>query len=189
MKATIIECIIGVLGFNEQNNLVESILFPKDSKKIAENLTKIETGIIINEIATLVENLKEKGYTFFVFENAAIARNVHDKLKITFEVKCPSEAGELLRGDLEKYAVKLRFVKDGSELRDWTHKISLELTKIRVRKAGEKRDLVVAQAIQTINDIDKTINLFMGRIREWYGLHFPELDRKVDKHETISEAW
>ena len=186
MKTTIIECVIGILGFDEQNNLVEGVLFPKDPKKIAENLAKIEAGKIIDEIATLVEKLKEKGYTFFVFENAEITRNIHDKLKIAVELVRPSEAGELLRGNLEKYAVKLGFVKEGAELRDWTHKVSVELTKMRVRKAGEKRDLVVAQGIQTIEDVDKTVNLFMGRIREWYGLHFPELDRIVEKHETYA---
>jgi nucleolar protein 56 len=188
VKATIIECVIGILGFDEQNNLVEGVLFPKDPKKIAENLAKIEAGKIIDEIATLVEKLKEKGYTFFVFENVEITRNIHDKLKIAVELVRPSEAGELLRGNLEKYAVKLGFVKEGAELRDWTHKVSVELTKMRVRKAGEKRDLVVAQAIQTIDDVDKTVNLFMGRIREWYGLHFPELDRLVEKHETYARV-
>jgi len=186
VKATVVECIFGVLGFDEANEVVESVLFPKDPKKIAETLLKIETGKIVDEIANLVEKLKGEGYTFFVFENADIARNAHEKLKIAVEVMRPSEAGELLRGNLEKIAVKLGFVKEGAELRNWMHKVSVELTKMRVRKAGEKRDLVVAQAIQTLDDMDKTVNLFMGRIREWYGLHFPELDRLVEKHETYA---
>jgi nucleolar protein 56 len=186
VKATVIECIFGILGFDEQNNLVEGVLFPKDPKKIAENLAKTEAGKIVDEIVSLIEKLKEKSYTFFVFENAEIARNAHEKLKIAVEVVRPSEAGELLRGNLEKFAVKLGFVKEGAELRDFTHKVSVELTKMRVRKAGEKRDLVVVQGIQTLDDIDKTVNLFMGRIREWYGLHFPELDRLVEKHETYA---
>lgn len=186
MKATVVECVFGVLGFDEANELVESVLFPKDPQKIAETLLKIETGKIVDEIVNLVEKLKGKGYTFFVFENAEIARNIHEKLKIAVEVKRPSEAGELLRGNLEKFAVKLGFVKEGTELRNWMHKVSVELTKMRVRKAGEKRDQVVAQAIQTIDDMDKTVNLFMGRIREWYGLHFPEFDRLVEKHETYA---
>jgi len=186
VKATVVECVFGVLGFDEANEVVESVLFPKDPKKIAEILLKIETGKIVDEIVNLVEKLKGKGYTFFVFENAEIARNAHEKLKIAVEVMRPSEAGELLRGNLEKFAVRLEFVKEGAELRNWMHKVSVELTKMRVRKAGEKRDQVVAQAIQTIDDMDKTVNLFMGRIREWYGLHFPELDRLVEKHETYA---
>jgi len=186
VKATIIECVMGILGFNEANKLIASVLFPKDSKKIAERLAKIEVGKIIGEVANLVEKLKGEGYTFFVFENGEIARNAHEKLKIAVEVAKPSEAGELLRGNLENFAVKLKFVRESADFRDLMHKVSMELTKMRVRKAVEKRDLVVAQAIQTIDDIDKTVNLFMGRIREWYGLHFPELDRLIEKHETYA---
>jgi nucleolar protein 56 len=186
VKATVIECLFGVVGFDETNKLVESVLFPRDPKDIAERLIKIEAGKIIDEIADLVEKLKQKGYTFFVFENPEIARNAHEKLKIAVEVVRPSDAGELFRGDLEKFAIKLGLVKEGSELLEWTHKVTVEMTKMRVRKAVEKRDLVVMQAIQTIDDLDKTVNLFMGRIREWYGLHFPELDRLVEKHETYA---
>ncbi len=186
VKATIIECLFGILGFDEKNDLVEGVLFPKDPKRIAENLAKTEAGKIIDEMVNLIEKLKEKNYTFFVFENAEIARNAHEKLKIAVEVVHPSEAGELLRGNLEKFAVESGFLKGGAELHDLTHQVSVEMTKMRVRKAGEKRDLMVAQGIQAIEDIDKTANLFMGRIREWYGLHFPELDRLVEKHETYA---
>jgi nucleolar protein 56 len=181
----VIECIFGILAFNKQNDLVGSVLFPKDPKKTANLLVKIEAGKIVDEIADIVEKLKEKGYNFFIFENAEVARSVHKKLKIAVEVARPS-AGKMLRKNLEEFAFKSGFAEDASELRNWMHRVSVELTKMRVKKAGEKRDLVVAQAIQTINDIDRTVNLFMSRIREWYGLHFPELDRLVDKHETYA---
>jgi nucleolar protein 56 len=62
----------------------------------------------------------------------------------------------------------------------------MELAKLRVKGAAEKRDLVIAQAIQTLDDLDRTVNLFMGRLREWYGIHFPELDRLIEKHETYA---
>lgn len=186
MKSTVIECVMGVLGFNEKNKLVDYALFPKDPKKIAEGLSKMETGTIINELSNLIKNLKNKGYTFFAFENNEIARNAHEKLKIAVEASRPLEAGELLRANLEMFAVQTGFVEEPDEIRDWTHRVSMELTKLRVRKASEKRDLLVAQAIQAIDDLDKTVNLFMSRIREWYGLHFPELDRLLEKHETYA---
>lgn len=186
MKVTIVECVTGILGFDEKNELIDYVLFPRDPRKIAETLLNIEAGKIVDEFVNLIEKLKTKGYTFFVFENAEAARNAHERLKIAVEVARPSEAGDLLRANLEKYAVQTDFVKEADELRDWTHRVSIELTKLRVRKASEKRDLPVAQAIQAIDDLDKTVNLFMGRIREWYGLHFPELDRLVEKHETYA---
>lgn len=186
MKATIVECVMGVFGFGEANELVEKTFFPKDPLEIAERLGKVEAGKAIEEIVTLVEKLQGKGYTTFVFESSKIAQNAREKLKIEVDVEKPSEAGELLRGNLEKFAVDLGFVKRQEQLREWVHKVSMELAKMKVRKAVEKRDLLVVQAIQTIDDLDKTLNLFMSRIREWYGLHFPELDRLIDKHETYA---
>jgi len=186
VKASIVECILGILAFDETNKLVEKTLFPKDPTKIADKLAKIEAGKLTDEIETVIRSLKEQGFTFFVFENTEVARNAHEKLKIAVEVAKPSEAGEFVRANLEDLAVKLEFVKEASELRLLLHNVSVELTKMRVRKAVEKRDLVVMQAIMTIDDLDRTVNLFMGRIREWYGLHFPELDRLIEKHETYA---
>jgi nucleolar protein 56 len=62
----------------------------------------------------------------------------------------------------------------------------MELTKLRIKGAAEKRDLIIAQGIQTLDDLDRTVNLFMGRLREWYGVYFPELDRLIEKHETYA---
>lgn len=184
MKAIIIESTMGILGFGEDNKLVDAVLFPKDAREIAERLEKIETGKVIDEIAALIKNLQERGYKTFLFEHLETAKNAREKLKIQVDVARPTEAGELLRRNLEKFAVEIGFVKQAEEMREWLHKVSMELTKIRVRKAAEKRDLVVAQAIQTVDDLDKTLNLFVSRVREWYGLHFPELDPLVEKHET-----
>ena len=186
MKATILESVMGILGFDEKGDLVDYILFPRDARAIAETLLKIEAGKIVDEQATLIERLKSKGCTFFVFENTEAARNAHEKLKIAVEIAQPSEAGELLRANLEGFAVQIGFAREPSELRDWTHRVSMEMTKLKVRKAAERRDMLVVQTIQAVDDLDKTVNLFMGRIREWYGLHFPELDRLVEKHETYA---
>ena len=186
LKATIVQCVVGVFGFGEKNQLLDKVLFPKDPEKIADKLGKIETGKVIDEVARLVEELQAKGYSEFVFESPEMVRNARDKLKIEVVAETPSKAGDLLRKNLEKIAVEAGFVKQDAELRELTHKVSMELTKMRVKKAVEKRDLVVAQAIQTIDDLDKTVNLFMSRIREWHGLHFPELSRLIEKHETYA---
>ncbi len=186
MKATIVECVMGVFGFGEANELVDKVFFPKDPREMAERLGEIEAGKVVEEIANLVEKLRGKGYTTFVFESSEMARNVREKLNVEVDVERPSEAGELLRGNLEKFAVDLGFVKRADQFHEWVHKVSMELAKMRVTRAVEKRDLLVVQAIQTIDDLDKTLNLFMGRVREWYGLHFPELNRLIDKHETYA---
>jgi len=186
MKATIVACVMGIFGFGENNELVDRVSFPKDAEKIAERLRKIETGRIIDEIAELVGRLKAGGYTAFIFESSEMARNARETLNIEADVEMPSKAGELLRGNLDKFALDAKFVEEATELREWVHRVSMELTKIRVKKASERLDLVTMQTIQTVDDVDKTLNLFMSRIREWYGLYFPELDRLIEEHKTYA---
>lgn len=186
LKATIIESVMGVFGFSEDNALVEKVLFPKDSLETAKKLKKIEEGELIEEVTSLVNKLKVKGYTDFVFENQEMSRKAIEKLDINSNVETSSKAGNFLRENLEKFALESGFVKKPEQLHVHIHKVSIELAKIKVKKTVEKRDLLAAQAVQTVDDLDKSLNLFMGRIREWFGLHFPELDRLLDKHETYA---
>ncbi|MBC7130226.1 C/D box methylation guide ribonucleoprotein complex aNOP56 subunit, partial [Candidatus Bathyarchaeota archaeon] len=130
--------------------------------------------------------LKEKGYKSFVFENSVVAEAVKNAFDVNVEVSRVTEAGEALRSRMDQFAIESSFVGDSEEFNRWMHDLTLELTKLKVKRAVEKRDLLVAQAIQTLDDLDKTINLFMGRLREWYGIHFPELDRILEKHETYA---
>jgi len=186
LKAFIIPSVIGVLGFKENGELIGKALFPKDPKGIAERLEKLSLGEIINEMKILINDLKSKGYETFVFENAELARNVREQFKVNSEVEAPSSIGEMLRENLGEYAVENRFLESASEMPKLIHEVSMELSRMSVRKAAEKRDFLVVQAIETLDDLDKTLNLFAGRIREWYGLHFPELTRLISNHETYA---
>ena len=183
VKTTIVVSVMGVFGFGEVNKIIDVVLFPKDSKEIANILDKIETGSIIGELNALIKNLQNKGYGVFIFENSRLAKRVSEKLSINVDVVIPSESGEILRGNLDKYALDVGFVKHSDEIYDWVHNVSMELAKIKVRNAAKKRDLLIIQAIQTIDELDKTLNLFVSRVREWHGLSFPELYRLVEKHE------
>ncbi len=186
MKATIILSVIGVLGFSEDGQVVDKILFKKNAKLIAEKLNLVDSKKTIEETIVLARRLQKKGYDAFVFENAAAQQTAMKQLKIDANIAQPSPHGENLRRNLEKFAFDLGFIKDAEKLRALIRGVAIELTRLKVKKAGEKKDLLVAQAILSIDDLDKTANLFMGRIREWFGLHFPELDRMIDKHETYA---
>lgn len=186
MKATIIECPFGILAFDDKNNLIERSIFPKDPKKAAEKLDSLKNGKTINELQILIENLKSKGYESFAVESEALAKILREEYGVEAEITKPTPAGEYLRQNLEEIALNLKFLKKTEQLKMWIHSVAVELTKLKVREAVEKRDLLIIQVIQTVDDIDKTTNLFMGRIREWYGLHFPELNRLVEKHETYA---
>ena len=186
MKASIVECSFGILAFDERSSIVGKILFPKKPQAAAKALAEMEVGRITEELADLVKELQAKSYDMFVFENALVAKEVERKLGVGVEVSKPSKTGELVRSRVEQFAFETGFAKDAEEFSLWTHNVTMEIAKQRIKGAVEKRDLVVGQAIQTLDDLDKAINLLMNHLREWYGVHFPELDRLMDKHETYA---
>jgi len=185
MKAVITPTFFGVIALDEGNMLIARSLFNKKPEEAAKALTEIESGKVVKEISNIIEHLKEKGYTVFAFNNERLAEEVKVRYKVNVEVLGTSET-ENLRSNIEKLAVETSFVKDYEELRRWIHKVAIEVAKLKVKKMVEKKDLIIAQAIQALDDIDRTLNLFMSRIREWYGIHFPELDRMIDRHETYA---
>ncbi|MEM3579126.1 MAG: C/D box methylation guide ribonucleoprotein complex aNOP56 subunit [Candidatus Bathyarchaeia archaeon] len=186
MKATVIPTMFGILAFDESNRLIAHSLFSKKPEEAAKTILEIESGKTVKEVADLITHLKNSGYTAFVFENSALAAEIKEKFSVLTEFSKVSEAGQFLRSNIEGFAIETGFVKDYDEFQRWMHSVSVEIAKLKVKGAVEKRDLLVAQAIQTLDDLDKTINLFMSRVREWYGVHFPELDRFLEKHETYA---
>ncbi|MEM3602728.1 MAG: C/D box methylation guide ribonucleoprotein complex aNOP56 subunit [Candidatus Bathyarchaeia archaeon] len=186
MKASIVLTSFGVFAFDDENRLLSYVCFPKSFEEAAKKISEAESGKLFREASDLVERLKGLGYKSFSFENEGLAAEVREKLGVECHFSRASSAGELLRSKLADFAVKVGFVKDYEEFNGWLRSVAVELSRLKVKRAVEKRDLTIAQAIQTLDDLDKTINLFMSRLREWYGIHFPELDRLIDKHETYT---
>ena len=185
MKAFIIQFPFGVAAFDEKNGLVDKVLFPKKPQAAARSLLKAEAGKMSDDIFSLISLLKNVGYDAFLFENANLAEEIQRKMDVNVEVAKPADA-EVLRSRMNEVAFESGFVNDEQELSLWNRNVSMELAKLRIKGASEKRDLIIAQGIQTLDDLDRTVNLFMGRLREWYGVYFPELDRLIEKHETYS---
>jgi nucleolar protein 58 len=49
------------------------------------------------------------------------------------------------------------------------------LGRFKIKFSADKVDTMIIQAVSLHGDLDKEINNYMMRLREWYGYHFPEL--------------
>ncbi|RLI19475.1 C/D box methylation guide ribonucleoprotein complex aNOP56 subunit, partial [Candidatus Bathyarchaeota archaeon] len=145
---------------------------------------KLSEGKITAELNKLLGRLREKGCEKVFFENEGLAKSVSRKFRIETGFLREGKAGNQVRRMLEQIALETGFLKGGESVDEWVRNVSIELSKIRVRLAMEKRDALVMKAIEAIDDLEKTSNLLVNRLREWYGLHFPELDSLVKKNET-----
>ncbi len=60
--------------------------------------------------------------------------------------------------------------------------VEIEISKLQIKKFIGK-DYLVLQSVGGLDDLNKSINIVVNRIREWYGMHFPEL--KIEDHEKF----
>lgn len=60
-------------------------------------------------------------------------------------------------------------------------------SRARVKFSVQKNDNHIIQAIATLDHLDKAINTFSMRVREWYSWHFPELIKIVSDNHTYAK--
>ncbi len=181
MRAYLITSVIGPLLLDEKGNIIDSEGWKGGVEDVASQLLTLDEGGIPEAVLDVVKRNKEKIEELIVEdENLAInCRGILEEKSIRVEPS--NKVAKAFRANIAVYMIKLGLSED--EYRKFTYDVSLALTRKKVRKAAEKRDLFIAQAINALDDVDKTINLFSSRIREWYGLHFPELDEILEEHE------
>lgn len=55
--------------------------------------------------------------------------------------------------------------------------LSHSLSRYKLKFTPDKVDTMIVQAIGLLDDLDKELNTYTMRMKEWYGWHFPELGR------------
>ncbi|XP_028248978.1 nucleolar protein 58 isoform X2 [Parambassis ranga] len=53
------------------------------------------------------------------------------------------------------------------------------LSRYKLKFSPDKVDTMIVQAISLLDDLDKELNNYIMRCREWYGWHFPELGKVI----------
>ena len=67
----------------------------------------------------------------------------------------------------------------GADLRPMSLGLSHSLSRYKLKFSPDKVDTMIVQAIGLLDDLDKELNTYAMRVREWYGWHFPEMTKIV----------
>jgi nucleolar protein 56 len=62
------------------------------------------------------------------------------------------------------------------EARDLLREFAVRMGEERIKEEAARLDLHAIQIVSAVDELDKVVNVLAARAREWYGLHFPELD-------------
>ena len=187
MKAYVLLSPLGIFALDENGGVISKKIFRLNIKEVINKIGKLVPSEVPKEFRTIMNDLKKNEYNLLIFDDDLLAKNVEKKFGIRTDVEKPCELIAKFKENLPRYAVEFNAAKSEEEFNKFMHELSMQIAKMAVTEAVAKRDSYAIQAIRTIDDLDKTNNLFAGRVREWYGLHFPELDKLIDIHETYAK--
>ena len=148
---------------------VEDYVFVKKGESrlsdLAKFLSDVEKGIEVNDKA-LLSILKKKSINVQLMSEEDSAKIQSSKPKILETVG---------------------FAKDENDAMSKLREFAISLSSSKVSEVSESPDLHITQAINALDETDKIINTLSSLLREWYGLHFPELDNIIDSINGYSQ--
>ncbi|NHI94182.1 MAG: C/D box methylation guide ribonucleoprotein complex aNOP56 subunit [Candidatus Lokiarchaeota archaeon] len=183
MSISIIVNVFGIFAFSGKDDLIEHYLFGNDVDKIASKIMALQDGEVIEELDILINKLNF--YEEISVELDLCGKNIKEIYPHKIRIESPNDLGMYFRKNPDQFYNKLN--KSEEEFINLSREVATKITRMRVKETAEGesgKDKLLIQAIETLDNLDKSINLFVERIREWYGLHYPELGPKLQNHQT-----
>ena len=151
--------VAGLFVFDDENKLVKFKLFGKDPEEIARKMSLIEKGEETQELKELKSQFKD------------------------LETKQPNQASDFFKENFRKISIEVGFAKDDGELNQVLSSFAIEKAKLSISLI-ERRDKLIIQTVSALSDLERILNSMTERLREWYGLHYPELE--IKDHEKFA---
>jgi nucleolar protein 56 len=174
MKCYVVSCFAGFMALDEDFNLLDYELFPHS--ELLEKWVKMQEKDVIHEENCLLEKTG-KICDEIIIETGKSSYNYRDfKYHSKFTFQIPSKGGDFLRSNLGEVLLECGFIDSTSDLEGVIRKLAIQVTERKLKESSGSDDLLLIQAIHAIEELEESEVKLVERIREWYPIHFPELD-------------
>ena len=188
MRCYIIDTLIGVYAIDDGGNFLNYIDFLGDIQKSVSFYNSLNSDNLSEEYSNFMTELKSSGFDDFVFDNKKLKEKTAQYLGYNTSFEKFSLEFKNFRFNLSEQLKKIGITKTRDEILSFFKKVEEQLIKEQISKFGSKGDVEVVQIIETLDILKKSISLFSSRMREWYGLHFPELvDKLIEDNVLIAK--
>jgi nucleolar protein 56 len=178
--------LLGIFLLDETGIVIDERYFPKDSDTIARNIISLDSGVLISNIHELLRNHLEE------FDSLKTShQNLVDSIEkeYSFEVLFDEsyQVKRILRTKLPELARKQGFLSETIDFGTLSHNISMRISKKLIRNELSRKETLIPPTVQLLGELDVILNNLSGRLREWYGVHFPELGNRVRDHKEYAQ--
>ncbi|CAD6184913.1 unnamed protein product [Caenorhabditis auriculariae] len=154
----------------------------KTTADAVEATSALTDGKINKTLKKLLKSAVEEGEELAVGD-AKLGNIIKEKLSLSCVHN--SSISELMRGIRSHIDDLLAEHKE--EMNAMNLAVAHSLARYRVKFNPEKIDTMIVQAVSLLDDLDKELNNYVMRSREWYGWHFPELGKIVQDHQAYAK--
>jgi len=131
-----------------------------------------------------------KGDSLAIADKSLVAGIKEAVPTLPCSLACDAKTHELFRG-IRCYLDELLEGEGGgvseADLNAMRLGLSHSLSRYKLKFSADKVDTMVIQAIGLLDELDKEINTYAMRVKEWYGWHFPELQGIVNDNAQYSK--
>jgi len=164
---------------NEQFSIISEANLGNTVDEIVQVHDNIRRGVTAPQIAEFLEALAGKDVKRYFVESKVLA----DEFSRIYEVNAQHyEDVRLWRKVRQDFFSRIF----ASEEQKALHEVAMGISRLAIREASEQGDQLVIQAMNSLDDVEKVQNLMVSRLREWYGLHFPEVAHAIENGHTLA---
>lgn len=168
-------------------NLVAFLPF-KSGTNALDNINSVSEGIIHEDLQAFLEtnlpqNVKKSKFSLGVGD-AKIGSAIQESLG--YSVQFTDVVPEILRG-IRFHFHELVKGLSLSSLGSAECSLGRSYSRAKVKFNVNRADNMVIQSISLIDQLDKDINTFSMRLKEWYSYHFPEMAKIVPDSYTYAK--
>ena len=156
----------------------------KDAMKSIERLMKGKVSKSLNKFLSKNIVQKEIEDQLLVADNK-LGKAIQEKLGIS--CKSGKQADELLRCIRFQMESLVEGI-ESSQMKQMQLGLAHSVSRYKLAFTSDKVDTMIIQAVSLLEDLDKELNNYAMRLKEWYGWHFPELGKIVTDNVVFAKA-
>lgn len=142
-----------------------------------EEANAIIEGRVSDNLKKLLEDSKSDKKATLIVSEAKLG-NAINKLGLNFSVVSDAASLDLHRS-IKEFLPDLLPGLDDSALKQMSLGLAHSIGRHKLKFSADKVDTMIVQAIALLDDLDKELNTYAMRCKEWYGWHFPELAKMI----------
>ena len=139
-----------------------------------EEAAAIVEGKVTPKLASLLDTLKDEKKISLAVADPKLGNAIGKLPGLEIKAVADSTTADLYRA-IREYLPSLIPGLLPDDVKTMSLGLSHSLARHKLKFSPDKIDVMIVQAIGLLDDLDKELNTYAMRVKEWYGWHFPEM--------------